>query len=155
MGCRADRGSDLGRIILVTLLGLNFALSGLNSRSGAQGPGHEHIVVGADGLSEWAHALMSHHSGTGGLPLLAFGDPSPATSAGMVPRGHPRVFSIGRTLEPTSASVLDIDPNFLKGQNSPTTRPSTGRGGPVVALTVQRLTPCVLAVPDPPPRTAA
>lgn len=145
---------DPARVLLALAMGVSLTLSTLNLRSGAATPWHDHIVLGAHGPREWAHALASHHHGFSGPPPLAFGDPQPVPHGHVSSGGQPRVFSVGRGIE-ASAPILVIGPQVLDDAHGATKLPAPGPGALVSPGVVQRLTPFPVPVPDPPPWMAS
>ncbi len=154
MGWRSPRKrADLARIVLLAAIGLGFTLSAVDTRSGAHTPWHDHIVLGAHGLSEWAHELASHHHSVDRLQLLTFEDAPLLPAARISPSGHPRVLSIGRNIERASVSIFDFDSQVLNDMDSLATLPTPASGAYILPLVVRRLTPVPVPIPDPPPRS--
>lgn len=154
-GQRSAMRVDPGRVFLALAMGVSFTMSTVSLRSGAADPWHDHIVLGAHGPREWAHALASHHHGFNGLPLLVFGDPQPVPRGHVSPGGQLRVFSVGGSIERASPSILVIGPQVVNHTYGATKLPAPDPGALVPPGIVQRLTPFPVPVPDPPPWTAS
>jgi hypothetical protein len=138
-------------VLLLLAVALGFTLSALDPRAAEQTPWHDHVVIGAHGLEEWAHALVVHRHEAERRVERAEARPAPARPALSHAQG-PHVLSIGRALDGTGASVFDTSGLLLADSGDPADglrpRGSGSRPQPVVRL----LSPIPVPVPELPPR---
>ena len=89
--------------------GLGLILSVLDPWPAAQLPWHDHLVVGAHGLKEWAHALSSHRHEPlvwSSRALIAFRSARAKPTAGET--GRPRVLSINQRPDGAGLAIFDL-----------------------------------------------
>ena len=140
--------SAAGRLYLL-------AAVGLGAISSPHAPWHDHIVLGAHGFKEWAHAVAVHRHTEEEWRTLAETGTTPIPVSGIAQRDRPRVLSIARTLDGAGAPVVDLNSQAASGR------------GPIEKLVVPRAVerflppavhtprPLVVPVPDPPPRVSS
>src|SRR5438105_14688638 len=101
--------SAAGRLCLLAAVGLNVI-------SSPHAPWHEHIVLGAHGFEEWAHAVAIHRHTEEGWRTLAETGTTPIPISGIAPRAHPGVLSIARNLDGSGAPVVDLNSQAASGR---------------------------------------
>ncbi len=104
---RPNRWSHVAGIVLLVVFALGIVVTSLDPRAADRSPGHDHVVVGAHTLQEWARALALHrHDGQD------WEGRSPAAQPGLAgagaPRSKPHVISLYRSVG-AGASVFDIN----------------------------------------------
>ena len=145
-----------GRLGLVLTIGLGLILSLINPRPTEQMPWHDHIVLGAHGLKEWAHALASHHHDRLLWGTAARTDVQPSHAGSTVgEEGTPRVLSIGQRADGAGTHTFHLGA-LLLADVRPLMRLAIPRSGrPVCSPKLCMLVPRPVPVADPPPRTSS
>ena len=142
-------------LFLLVLIGLGLNLSALDPRAGARTPWHDHVVLGAHSLTEWAHALAAHqHDGEGGAEPTEV-SPVPRGREATPERTSPRVLSIGRGAGSLGASVFDIDRLVLHDPNGPAELLGPRTAGSWRVPGIPALFPTPVPVPVLPPRSSS
>ena len=144
------------RVGLLLAAGLGLILSALDPWPAAQSPWHDHLVIGAHGLREWARALVSHRHES--LVWLAHAQidiqPPRARPVAAVP-GAPRVLSINPRADGAGLAIFDLGALLLADAEARMrlTVPRWGESAHSAGVRLQ--SPVSVPVPLHPPRTSA
>ncbi len=104
---RPNRWSRLAGTVLLVVFALGLVVTALDPRAADRSPGHDHVVVGAHTLEEWAQALALHrHDGQDWEGRSPTAQPWPAGAG--APRNKPHVISLYRSVG-AGASVFDVN----------------------------------------------
>ncbi len=104
---RSNRSSRSVGTVLLVVFALGLVVTALDPRAADRSPGHDHVVVGAHTLEEWAQALALHrHDGQDWEGRSPAAQRGPAGAG--APRNKPHVISISRSVG-AGASVFDIN----------------------------------------------
>lgn len=148
---RSNRSSRSVGAVLLAVFALGLVVTALDPRAADRSPGHDHVVVGAHTLQEWARALALHHGDgqdwEGRSPAAQRGP-----AGGGAPRSTPHVISLSRSVG-ACASVFDIDSLPLAGLTHPAIFLRAAGGQRLPAPRKHLLFPIPPAPLEPPPRT--
>jgi len=143
------------RVGLFLAAGLGLILSVLDPWPAAQLPWHDHLVVGAHGLREWARALASHRHAPLAWPARALIDipPARAKPAAGAP-GTPRVLSINPRPDGAGLAIFDLSAVLLADAEARMRLVIPYPSESVRGRDIHVLAPVSVSVPLHPPRTS-
>ena len=143
----------VGRLCLVVVTILGLVLPMLDPEAAGRSPWHEHIVIGAHGLEEWAHAMMTHHHGGADRSedLPPDGNRPDQQRAGARPCGI-RVIAIHESLDGNGTAAFGIYTTALTCMDGAVPLAMPDRGDQVIVAEPHPPSSLPASVPEPPPR---
>jgi hypothetical protein len=143
------------RVGLFLAAGLGLILSVLDPWPAAQLPWHDHLVVGAHGLREWARALVSHRHEPPVWPARALIDIQAARAKPAVgASATPRVLSVNPRSDGAGPAIFDLSSVLVADAGARMRLMIPHRSEAVRGRDIRMLAPVSVSVPLHPPRTS-